>query len=123
MNKIYVEGTLGKDPVFKIVQTADGEKPVTEFSIATNQREKKNGEWIDGLTVWYKVSAWGALAEIAIDQLFKGTKVNISGTFKVVEYTAKDGTIKQSFEIKASTAGDISLPLQKAKQPANELNW
>ena len=120
MTKIEVLGTLGKDPELKFIQGKNGQFAVTEFSIADSQRENKNGEWADGLTVWYKVSILGKDAEIAIDQLNKGMRVRVSGTLKITEYTAKDGTVKQSFEIKAT---DVSLPLQKAKQPANELNW
>ena len=116
MTKIEVLGTLGKDPELKFVQGKNGQFAVTEFSIADSQRENKNGEWADGLTVWYKVSILGKDAEIAIDQLNKGTRVRVSGTLKITEYTAKDGTVKQSFEIKAT---DVSLPLQKSKPTSN----
>jgi single-strand DNA-binding protein len=115
MARIEITGTLGKDPELKFVQGKNGEFAVAEFSIADSQSENKNGEWVDGVTVWYRVSVLGRQAETVTDTLTKGTRVKVVGTFKVSEYTAKDGTLKQSFDIKAD---EITLPLkaQKAKK-------
>jgi len=119
--RIEVVGTLGKDPELKFVQGKNGQFAVAEFSIADSQRENKNGEWADGLTVWYKVSVLGKQAETVTDHLAKGTRVKVVGTFKVTEYTAKDGTVKQGFEIKAD---EITLPLQAQKpKQSNDLGW
>ena len=120
--RIEVVGTLGKDPELKFVQGKNGQFAVAEFSIADSQRENKNGEWIDGTTVWYKVSVLGKQAETVTDHLAKGTRVKVVGTFKVTEYTAKDGTVKQGFEIKAD---EITLPLQaqKSKVQNDEPAW
>lgn len=118
MARIEITGTLGKDPELKFVQGKNGEFAVAEFSIADSQSEYKNGEWIDGVTVWYRVSVLGRQAETVTDTLTKGTRVKVFGTFKVSEYTAKDGTLKQSFDIKVDKADEITLPLkaQKAKK-------
>jgi single-strand DNA-binding protein len=119
--RIEVVGALGKDPELKFVQGKNGEFAVAEFSIADSQRENKNGEWADGLTVWYKVSVLGKQAETVTDNLAKGTRVKVVGTLKVTEYTAKDGTVKQGFEIKAD---EVTLPLQAQKpKQSNDLGW
>jgi len=123
MTRIEVIGTLGKDPELKFIQGKNGQFAVAEFSIADSQRENKNGEWIDGVTVWYKVSVMGKQAETVTDALTKGTRVKVVGTFKVGEYTAKDGTLKQVFDIKAD---EITLPLKsqnKPKQSQDEPVW
>lgn len=117
MARIEIAGTLGKDPELKFVNGKNGQFAVAEFSIADSQRENKNGEWVDGVTVWYKVSVLGKQAESVVDALSKGTRVEIVGTFKVTEYTAKDGTVKQGFEIKADK---ITLPLKSSKPKLSE---
>lgn len=117
MARIEIAGTLGKDPELKFVNGKNGQFAVAEFSIADSQREFKNGEWVDGATVWYKVSVLGKQAESVVDALSKGTRVEIVGTLKVTEYTAKDGTVKQGFEIKADK---ITLPLKSSKPKLSE---
>jgi len=112
MARIEITGVLGKDPEIKFIKGKNGDFAVTEFSVADSQSENKNGEWVDGVTVWYKVSVLGRKAEMIVDSISKGQRVKVSGAFKVTEYTAKDGSQKQGLEIKAD---DITLPISASK--------
>ena len=61
LNKILIIGNLGGDPEMRYTPSGD---PVTSFSVATNRRYRtRDGEQREE-TEWFRVSAWGRLAEI-----------------------------------------------------------
>jgi single-strand DNA-binding protein len=97
MHSIVVAGRLGKDPELKYTPSGD---PVAHFSVADNHR--------DGVT-WFRVSAWGRLAEVCTQYLAKGRHVTVLGTLKAAEgggpriWTGNDGIARASFEVTASS--------------------
>lgn len=76
LNKVMVIGYLGRDPEMRY--TPNG-RPVTSFSVATSR------SWVaaDGErreeTEWFNVVAWGSLAEICKQHLYKGQQVYVEG--------------------------------------------
>ena len=114
MATVTVIGAVGKDPELKFIQGKNGQFAVAEFPLADSQREMKNGEWQDGLTIWYKVSVTGKQAEVVADAVTKGMRLEISGDLKISEYEAKDGTRKNGFEIKAK---NITEPIKSQGKP------
>ena len=58
--EIKVRGRLGNDPELKTVG-ADN-IPAVVFSLAHTPRSKKNGQWVDGETNWYRVVRFGVSA-------------------------------------------------------------
>jgi single-strand DNA-binding protein len=101
MAQIEVVGNGGGEAELKFIKGSKGEFAVANFSLAESPRELKNGEWITGETVWWKVSATGELAEWLADTTLKGTKLLVKGDLKSFEYKGRDGSTKQGFEIKA----------------------
>lgn len=98
--RIEIIGNLGTDPEQR--ETASG--TVTSFSVAVNRRYK--GE---DTTVWFRVSAWNKLAEIAYQYLSKGRQVFVAGVLTADYatgapriYTRKDGQPAANFEIMAN---------------------
>jgi len=101
MAQIEVVGNAGADAELKFIKGAKGEFAVANFSLAESPREFKNGEWIQGETIWWKVSATGELAEWLGDTPLKGIKLLVKGDLKQFEYTGRDGNVKQGFEVRA----------------------
>ena len=101
MAQIEVVGNAGGDAELKFIKGANGEFAIANISLAESPREYKNGEWVQGETIWWKVSATGELAEWMGDTPLKGIKLVVKGELKQFEYKGRDGNTKQGFEIRA----------------------
>ena len=122
MARIEVSGNIGSDVEIKFFDGKNGSFGVARFSLAYTPREKnKAGEWEDGQTTWFNVSVVGKQAETAADQLAKGQRVNVVGTFKQSSYAAKDGTQKNGLEIKADKV-TLELVNRKTAKPTTTSN-
>ena len=102
--KIIIVGNLGRDPEMRYTPAG---QPVTNFSVATNRRyTSSSGERMDE-TVWFRVSAWGRLAETCNQYLQKGRKVLVEGRLTADTnggpriWTDNAGAPRASFEISA----------------------
>ncbi len=92
-NRISIIGNLGRDPETRMLPSGD---TVATFSIATTERSK-NGD----VTTWFRVSAFGKLAETCQTYLHKGSYVYIEGGLSQNEYTNREGQVRQSLEVRA----------------------
>lgn len=88
VNRVYLLGNLGKDPVIKHFQN-DG--VIAEFSLATSDPYKnKEGQWVD-VTDWHNIKITNRfLAERVEKSLKKGSRVFVEGKLKTRSYE-KDG--------------------------------
>jgi len=86
MNRIELQGNLGKDP--EVTRTQGG-TTVAKFSMATNRRVKKGEEWQDE-TTWHNVVCFGKLADLLTSNLRKGDTVHAIGRQEHKRYE-KDG--------------------------------
>ena len=78
LNKAMIIGNLGRDPEMRY--TANGQA-VTQFTVAVNRNYRdSNNEWKEE-TEWFRVVAWGPLAERTAEYLRKGRKVYVEGRF------------------------------------------
>ena len=93
MNKVFIIGNLGKDPV---VRTTNSDKQVANFSIAVRGWGK------DAEPTWFRVVAWNKMADIADRYLNKGDRCAIVGRLQTGSYTDKDGNKRDTWEIIAS---------------------
>lgn len=101
---ITVTGHLGNEPEYKLTPAGT---PVTSFSIATTPRKKKNNEWVDGETMWFRVFVWNYEAASVANALHKGDRAIVTGAFSINTYTDKEGTERKSFEINADGVGIV----------------
>ncbi len=92
-NKLIMIGNLGRDPETRLLPSGDN---VATFSVATTERSK-NGD----VTTWFRVSAFGKLAETCQQYLHKGSYVYIEGALAQNEYTNREGQVRQSLEVRA----------------------
>lgn len=93
-------GRVGKDPETRFT---GGGAQVTNFSVAVSRKFKnRDGEQKEE-TTWYSVVAWQKLAEIVQQYVHKGDLVLLVGEMQRREWEAKDGSKRESWELRAST--------------------
>ena len=98
LNKILIIGNLGGDPEMRYLPSGDA---VTSFSVATNRRyNTRDGQQRDE-TEWFRVSAWGRLAETTNQYLSRGSKVYVEGSLRSRSWQGQDGQTRFSNEIRA----------------------
>ncbi|MFF2270776.1 single-stranded DNA-binding protein [Agromyces sp. NPDC058136] len=100
---ITVTGVVGTDPQQHV--TGDG-LVITSFRVASTRRyfDRAKGEWADGETNWYGVSAFRQLARNASLSIRKGQRVIVQGRLRqrAWETATKSGT---SVDIEADAIG------------------
>jgi single-strand DNA-binding protein len=104
-------GNLGRDPEMRYTPSG---QPVTSFSVASNRSYTgADGQKVDE-TIWFRVTAWGKLAETCNQYLTKGSKVLVEGRLVPDKnggpriWTRQDGTPGASFEVTANTVRFLS---------------
>lgn len=120
--KTQIIGNLGRDPEMKYLQSGD---PVTSFSVATSEKWTGKDGQKQERTTWFRVSAFGKLAEVVNEYLKKGSKVFVEGALTADPdnggprvWTDKDGNARSSFEIRASTVRFLSTKSDGGSGPA-----
>lgn len=100
---VTIQGWVGSDPTLRIV----GGAPVLNFRVGATPRRYKprTGEWVDGQTQWYTVSAWRHLAENGERSLDKGDPVLVHGRLEHRRYINNQGVEVVALEIEAVTLG------------------
>lgn len=116
--KLVIVGRLGRDPEMRFTPAGQA---VTSFSVATDHvHNDASGKSVKE-TVWFRVSAWGKLAETCNNFLSKGKLVLVEGRLTADPksggpriWTGQDGTQKASFEISAQTVKFLSAKSEGA---------
>ena len=100
LNKAMIIGNLGRDPEMRY--TPNGQ-PVTQFTVAVNRNYKDaSGEWQEE-TEWFRVVAWGPLAERTAEYLRKGRKVYVEGRLQTRQWEDQSGQKRYTTELVANT--------------------
>ena len=84
---------------------------VARFRVASTPRRlnRSTGEWHDGPTQWYSVSAWRALGEHCAESLRRGDPVVVHGRLTQSSWVNQEGAEMTSLEVDASFVGhDLS---------------
>lgn len=102
MNKVILIGNTASDPV----KTVSGETTICRFSVAVNRRFVRAGE--ERTADFFRVTAFGKLAEVTATYLTKGKKVGVSGSLQMSEYTDKEGIKRQSIDVVADEVEFLS---------------
>ena len=93
LNQILLIGNCGSDPEMRY--TPNGSM-VVNFSLAVNSyRNSPDGDQIQE-TEWFRVACWNKTAESVNQFLQKGQRCFVEGRFRSSNYTANDGTQRQS---------------------------
>jgi single-strand DNA-binding protein len=91
-------GNLGGDPEMRYLPSGE---PVTSFNVAVNERRRQQDGTTQESTLWFRVSCWSKLAEVASTYLQKGRSVYVEGTLSTREFQGNDGKTRFSLEIRA----------------------
>jgi single-strand DNA-binding protein len=108
---IIIAGNVGRDPEMRYTPSGQA---VTSFSVATSRNYTgSNGQQVKE-TIWFRISAWGKLAETCSQYLKKGSKVLVEGRMTADSngnprtFQRNDGTTGASFEVTANTVRFLS---------------
>ena len=100
LNKCMIIGNLGRDPEMRYTPSGQA---VTQFTVAVNRNYKgSSGEWQEE-TEWFRVVAWGPLAERTAEYLRKGRKVYVEGRLQTRQWEDRDGQKRYTTELVANT--------------------
>lgn len=113
VNSVHLLGNLGRDVDLKYTQSGQA---VCNFSIATTEKWKKDGESHED-TTWHRIVAWGKTAELCSQYLSKGSSVFIEGSIQNRDWE-KDGQKRTTTEIKAHTVQFLGGKGEPRKQEA-----
>lgn len=80
-------------------------KAIASFSLATTPRVKDGDNWVDGETTWFRVSAFGPMAENVAESFAKGDRVIVQGRMKTRSYKTDAGEERSGLEIAADEIG------------------
>ena len=110
--RIFLAGNLGKDPELRY--TPNG-TPVTQFSVATNEKWTGQDGQQQERTIWWRVSVWGKQGEEVSQYLRKGSQVFVEGRMDLDPetggpklWTGKDGRTRASYEVIARRVQSVS---------------
>jgi single-strand DNA-binding protein len=99
LNKVMVIGHLGRDPEMRYTPSG---RPVTTFTIAVSRSwNTADGERRTD-TEWFNIVAWGNLAEICKQYLYKGQQVYIEGRMQTRHWDDKEGQKHTNVEVVAN---------------------
>ena len=99
LNKVMIIGHLGRDPEMRYTPSG---RPVSTFSVAVSRNWKSSNGERRSETEWFKIVAWGRLAEICKEYLSKGQQVYIEGRLQTRQWEDKEGEKRTSVEVVAN---------------------
>jgi len=99
LNKVMIIGHLGRDPEMRFTPSG---RPVTTFSVAVSRTWNSSSGERRSKTEWFKVVAWGNLAEICKKFLTKGQQVYVEGRLETRHWEDKEGQKRTTVEVVAN---------------------
>lgn len=99
LNKIMLSGRLGADPDMRFTPQGTAQ---TTMRIACNRAWTDKDGTAQQETEWFRVVAWGKLAETCNEYLAKGRRAMIEGRLQTRAWTDRDGNERQTTEVVAS---------------------
>ena len=100
-NQTIIAGHSGKDAELRYLPSGDA---VANLSVAVTEhwKDKNSGKKKES-TTWFRVNAFGKLAEICGEYVKKGTPVLVAGKMQSRKWTDKDGVERESWELRADS--------------------
>jgi single-strand DNA-binding protein len=99
INRVVITGNLTRDPELRTLQSGTS---VCSLRIASNGRQKREGEWVDKAN-YFSVTVWGAQGENCSRFLSKGRPVCIDGRLDWREWETAEGGKREAIEIVAES--------------------
>jgi single-strand DNA-binding protein len=99
MAKAQMIGNVGREPEQRYTQ--QGTQFAT-FSVAVNNRRRNPDGSFSEETEWYRVTAFGRLAEVCLQYVQKGSQVFVDGRLRMDRWTGQDGQPRYTLDVVAS---------------------
>jgi single-strand DNA-binding protein len=96
LNKIQLIGNLTRDPELRYTPQGTA---VCTFGLATNRSWVTEGNEKREETEFHRLVSWNKLAEICSQFLFKGRRIYVEGRIQTRQWTAQDGSPRQTTEV------------------------
>ncbi len=96
--QVVIVGNLGADPEMRFTPSG---VPVTSFSVAVNRRWTSGDGQLQEKTTWFRVTAWGKLAEQCNQYLSKGRLVLVEGEIDASAWKDGEGNPRATLELTA----------------------
>lgn len=107
VNKVVLVGNVGRDPELK---STNGGAAVCNFTMATTERWKKDGEKQERVT-WHNITAFAKSAELAGQYIKKGMLIFLEGVIRQDQWEdAETGVKKYKTYIVAERFQMLSSP-------------
>jgi len=116
LNKVMIIGNLGKEPELRYTPSG---RPVTTFSVAVSRSWKSSNGEHRSETEWFKIVAWGKLAEICKEYLHKGQQVYIEGRLQTRQWEDKEGQQRTTVEL---IANEMTMLGERREKSLSEEN-
>jgi single-strand DNA-binding protein len=114
---ITLHGWVGGDVRHRDVKGVS----VSTLRVGVTPRVRRNGEWADGETTWYTVTAWRALADRVRESVKRGDAVIVHGRLSTRTWADDNGVLVTTLEVEATYMGhDMSrgvTSFKKAQRP------
>jgi len=98
LNKVMIIGYLDRDPEMRFTPTG---RSVVNFSMACTRSWKSADSKVHSVTEWFNVIAWGDLADLAKQNLTKGSLVYVEGRLQTRTWQDEEGSQRKSIDISA----------------------
>jgi single-strand DNA-binding protein len=125
-SKIIILGNLGADAELRFMPNG---KPVTSFSICSNERSG-SGDSKRETQNWYKVNLFGNSAEKIAQHLTKGTSLYVEGRLKPELWEGRDGKMRLTMNVNTTnvefaggkrSASQAAAPEEVTGAPASDV--
>lgn len=99
--QVVIIGNLTRDPELRYTS---GNKAVTNFSVASNNRFQVNGEWQEEVS-FFNCTVWNSQGENLAASCVKGTRVIVTGRLKQRTYEDKESVSRSVVEVIVDEVG------------------
>jgi len=96
LNKVQLIGNLTRDPELRYTPQGTA---VCTFGVATSRQWVPEGGERREETEFHRIVSWNKLAELCAQFLAKGRRVYVEGRLQTRNWTAQDGSQRQTVEI------------------------
>jgi single-strand DNA-binding protein len=110
---MHVAGVVATDPT---IRRFDDGRQVMSFRVASTSRrfDSTTKSWVDGPTLWVKVSCWRELAANASECVRKSDRVVVWGRVRTEQWKGEDGGQRSDLAIEAEALGpDLAFGVAK----------
>jgi single-strand DNA-binding protein len=94
---------------------------VATLRVGVTPRLKRDGEWVDGETTWYSVTAWRQLADNLAHSIRKGDPVIVHGRLRTETWIPEEGVPSTTLHVEALLVGhDLTRGITHFAKPRRD---